>query len=479
MSTFFNIHSQDNRYPESKTYSFLQKPENKHLLDYVCYDSFGGHRFPGNIPDYSTNDFIKDLNKSLKSVKEIHLWINIPVCSKRCFFCQFPTDILSKDKDLNDSKLSKWLDYNLKEAALWLEQVPHLRKVNIGEFNIFGGTPSLLSKKQIVKLITFYKDNFNFTENSTLRFEGNPSSFTKEKLEVLKTCGVTKLSCGIQSFNNDILRLANCPHDLEDIITFSRNVNEIGFDWVSGDLIYGLVNQEIHHIENDIAQAVDLGFTGLVCSKLHLKTFSEAGTAVSGKSLAAWQSNIYREKMAAKGYVWPSIAEQYQMRDVIVQAMAKHGFLEHPTMYFYRKDKSPERWKSLMIDQDKQYPEVSLGLGGSSSCIHSEAVNITEIDEYINCIDAGNLPIASVKGFTDDHKIVRSIKMALSSCTPLSDDIHTKNFPDSSLFNNHWLPVFESLENRGLATVNTLSKSIELTEEGQNLVEAIINTEIQ
>lgn len=462
----------DLQYPRPKIIDVLSDPTNRHLLNYIAQDPFGAHIFPGDIPNYTISQFLSDMNQQLSEKQPIHLWINIPLCTRRCHFCQFPTIIIPP---YANEKMSQWINANIKEASLWLKHVPHLKETPIGEFNIFGGTPSLIPPALIARLLDFYKNHFNFSKNTTLRFEGSACTLTKEYLDFLYSQECTKLSFGVQSFDDHLLKLCNCSHTQEQVLSCIHNARNSGFEWISVDFIYGLLNQTVSSVESDIHRAIQLNLPGIVCTKLHLKTFSESRTGVSGIQSARWQSQKYRTELSRKGYHWPTLGEQYQMRELITQLLGSHQYTEHPTMYFHNQEYPAEKWKVMMVDQDKQYPEIAIGLGGSSSCKYSEAINTVEGKQYFSCLEKDMLPIASTKGFTKQAQMIKSIRMALSSCQPLDNNIHLSRFPKNPLFKSPWLDKFESLQDRGLLIIS--GDQISLTSDGKTLTEAIINTE--
>ena len=417
------------------------------------------------------------MNNQLTQQKPIHLWVNLPLCEQRCFFCQFPIAIARNKANLHKAT-QKWLNANLKEAQLWLDAVPLLKTTPIGEFNILGGTPTLLSNEQIEQLVSFYKENFNFRTDTTIRIEGTASTYTVEKLQKLKSLGISKVSSGIQSFDDAILSQANCVHTGHDSIEYIKNAQQCHFASVNADFIYGLANQSVEQFLKDIQMAIDLNVSCIVITKLHLKTFSETRTAVSGEKEALWQIPEARYKLQKQGHHFPSLGEQYQMREQATHLLEKQGYQEHPTMYFYHPDKIPEKWKSLVVDQDKQFPEIGIGMGGSSCCMKAEAINATTSRDYFDKIDRGIIPIESVKGFSENGIIKKSIQMALSSCQLLKNSLFQERFPKYSLFDAHWGPLFQDLEKRNLLKIDNKNQSIQLTSIGKTLVEAIIHTEL-
>lgn len=123
----------------------LAAPDNRHLLEYVREDPFGAHVFPGNIEGYDPERFLDDLDEQLRTTPPIHLWAYIPTCSYRCRFCQYPVVVVKGPEETVARRAAQWVDWNIREARLWLRRVPHLASAPVGEFNVFGGTPSLLA----------------------------------------------------------------------------------------------------------------------------------------------------------------------------------------------------------------------------------------------------------------------------------------------------------------------------------------------
>ncbi len=468
----------DPGYPVPEITGALAAPGNRRLLEYVAADPFGAHVFPGNLPDYRPGDFLADLDSQLADTAPIHLWCYFPACSYRCRFCQYPVVLAKGAPAAIASKAADWAELNIREAKLWLAQVPHLSRAPVGEFNVFGGTPSLMPPESIARLLDFYRRNFGFTSDTTIRFEGDPNSLTPEILRSLAESGCTKVSCGVQSFDNHVLEQCGRPSTADMCIAFIRNARGAGFDWVSIDLMFGLLDQSVASVEQDLRQVADSDPTAVVCAKLHLRSYADTRTAVTGDKPAAWQSAPYRERLATAGHHWPALGEQYQMHELVTRGLRELGYVEHPVMYFARPDKGPERWKAIMVDQDKQEAEVAIGLGGSSSCRASEAMTDVRPEAYRRSVESGIIPLESATGFDEEAREARAVKMALSSCQPLSDGAHQERFSGRSLFGDPWHAKFSGLAARGLVTLDYAARQIALTEAGTTLVEAIINTEL-
>jgi oxygen-independent coproporphyrinogen-3 oxidase len=166
------------------------------------------------------------------------------------------------------------------------------------------------------------------------------------------------------------------------------------------------------------------------------------------------------------------------MREILTEGLRTHGYTEHPTMYFARDGVGPETWKSIMVDQDRQEAEVGIGLGGSSSCRGSEAITDVDWRRYTAAVEAGRVPLGSATRFAHRSREERAVKMALTTLRPLSDRLHGRRFPGRSLFDEPWRTVFGSLARRGLLDADEHAGEVALTPDGEVLVEAVINTDL-
>jgi coproporphyrinogen III oxidase-like Fe-S oxidoreductase len=468
----------DPSWPVPAVADVLAAPDNRHLLEYVIEDPFGAHVFPGNIEDYAPEDFLADLQTQLTATAPIHLWAYIPTCAYRCHFCQYPVVLAKGSPEAVDAKADQWVDWNIREARLWLRQVPALATAPIGEFNVFGGTPSLLPPRALRRLIGFYRENFAFGPRTAVRVEGDPTTLTPEKLELLAGLGCTKISCGVQSFDDPVLRQCGRRHSAGTALDFLHNAERTGFDWISVDLMYGLLDQTVDSVRRDLDVLLEHRPTAAVCTKLHLASYSDTRTGVAGVQPAAWQLPDHRERLERNGGHWPSLGEQYQMREILTEGLRGHGYTEHPTMYFARDGLGPETWKSIMVDQDRQEAEVAIGLGGSSSCRRSEAITEVNWRHYSAAVEAGRIPLRSATRFSAPAQEARAVKMALTTLRPLNDRLHRQRHDGRSLFDEPWRGRFDSLSDRGLLTLDERAGEVRLTPDGEVLIEAVINTEL-
>ncbi|NIG36636.1 radical SAM protein [Pantoea sp. ICBG 828] len=454
----------DRHYPRPAICEVLSRPENADLLEYVVHDPFGCHVFPGDIDDFPLPNFFRAMQHSLSHAPQIHLWAYIPTCRYKCHFCQFPTVIVNPQSPRAPELFRDIVDRNIQEAKLWLAQLPALGEVPVGEFNLFGGTPSLLPPDELRRLMDFYRNHFNFRE-ATLRFEGEPGTLTREFLAQLRELGFSKLSFGAQSFSDRLIKGCGRLHSADACYKVIRDARELGFALVSVDLMYGLLGQTVDDVRDDLQQARALDLSHLVFTKLHMKPFAESRTGVSAEGENAWQR---------KNAAMPSLGQQYQMR-ALAEQWLDGDYLEHPTMYFHHRSAPPEKWKAIITDLDQQAPEVAIGLGGSSKCAGAELINLTDYADYQRALDNGELPIASVRGMSPDQQAINGCKMALSTLIPIDDVLFQQKFGVSLFAQPTIARALRELQQREL--VHSDGRYVTLTPAGRVLVEAIINTQ--
>ena len=169
------------------------------------------------------------------------VYIHIPFCKKKCNYCSFCS--------FNGLKYKKeYIDALVKEINFFYKEEP-LKTLYFG-----GGTPSLLEIKDIEKILSC----FNYSSNTEVTFEFNPTDITKEKIINLKKLNVNRLSIGVQSFDDDILKAIGRNHNSKDIFQAIEVIKNACLDNYSIDLIYGLPNQDINHWIDTLDKAISI-----------------------------------------------------------------------------------------------------------------------------------------------------------------------------------------------------------------------------
>ena len=173
-------------------------------------------------------------NKGKKYADAIYL--HIPFCTKKCDYCDFCT-FINMNKEYE------------KYCTALIEEIKLYPKENLYDTIYFGGgTPSLLP----VNLISDIMVNLKYKKDSEITLELNPNDITRENLKSLKEIGINRLSIGIQSFQDHILKFIGRDHTGNDAIKIFKESREVGFENISVDLMFGIPNQNLDDLKKDL-----------------------------------------------------------------------------------------------------------------------------------------------------------------------------------------------------------------------------------
>ncbi|AYU55372.1 radical SAM family heme chaperone HemW [Staphylococcus debuckii] len=172
-------------------------------------------------------------------------YIHIPFCVRICTYCDFNKYFI------HNQPVDEYLDCLIKEFHQPIKK--ELNTMFVG-----GGTPTALSTPQLEKLLQGIADNFDIRNEYT--FEANPDELTDEKIRLLKDYGVNRLSMGVQTFDESLLKVLGRTHKTEDIYQAVNLANKFNINSISLDLMYHLPNQTLNQFEEslDIALSMDI-----------------------------------------------------------------------------------------------------------------------------------------------------------------------------------------------------------------------------
>lgn len=190
--------------------------------------------------------------------KQIGLYIHIPFCKQKCSYCDF-CSYANKE-----SFIKRYIQCVLKEII----EVGNNNKIDFenGKDDLFlvktiyigGGTPSLIDSKYIVQIIEDIKLNFEIDEKAEITIEVNPGTVTLEKLEDYNKAGINRLSIGLQSTHEHLLKEIGRIHTYLDFLDTFRFAREAGFENINVDLMIGLPNQTLAEVQDSIEEIVSM-----------------------------------------------------------------------------------------------------------------------------------------------------------------------------------------------------------------------------
>ncbi len=288
------------------------------------------------------------------------LYIHIPFCKQACHYCDFH---FSTSQDLKNS-LVHALCLEIEMQKIYLENEP-LETIYIG-----GGTPSLLSMHHLESLFNAIHKNF-VTNDPEVTLEANPDDLSKKNLTMLKEVGINRLSIGVQSFDDDILKFLNRAHSSSEALQCLDLARHVGFNNISIDLIYAIPGQDDHLLKNNIEKVIATSPEHISAYSLTIEEKTVFGHQlkkgifpVQTEEIAAIQMEILMDKLSNVGF------DQYEISN-----FCKPGFYSrHNSSYW----------------QQRKY----LGIGPSAHSYNgsSRQSNISNNPLYIQSITGGKIP---------------------------------------------------------------------------------------
>ena len=217
-----------------------------------------GNYFVSNYPPFSQwkpeniPDAIEALSRPARVEQPLGLYIHIPFCRKRCKFCYFKVYT-----DKNASEIEVYLNALIKENEIY-SRMPALqgRQLRLAYFG--GGTPSYISEKQLGYLVDGLNRHVSWENAEEVTFECEPGTLRKSKLETLKEIGVTRLSLGVEHFNDDILAANGRAHLSAEIYRAYEWAREVDFPQINIDLIAGMMGESDGHWRDAVGRALEL-----------------------------------------------------------------------------------------------------------------------------------------------------------------------------------------------------------------------------
>ncbi len=204
------------------------------------------------------------------------LYVSIPFCPSRCTYCSFVSHSISSPAIIKS--IPKYVDLMCEEIAVTGEAASK-NKLRLESIYWGGGTPTVLEPALLGKIFDAISKQFDLGTLRELTVEaGRPDTITKEKLQVLKEYGVSRISINPQSFSDDVLKTIGRLHTSSQTQHAYRLAREEGFDNINADLIASLPGQTLESFEEGIKTAICMGFESITIHTLAKKRSSALGT---------------------------------------------------------------------------------------------------------------------------------------------------------------------------------------------------------
>ena len=284
---------------------------------------------------------------------EIGIYVHIPFCKKKCDYCDF---ISYCNKD---NLIEKYVEAMKKEIESQNIK-PEITTIYIG-----GGTPSYIDSKYIIQIINKIKEK-NVSPNPEITIEVNPGTVTMEKLEDYRSCGINRISIGLQSTNNTLLKEIGRIHDFKQFLETYKMAKKVGFKNINVDLMLGLPNQRIKDLKESLEQILKL-------KPKHVSVYSlivEDGTPIANK-IEKGELQLPDEELERNMY-W-----------FVKNTLELNGYKHYEISNFAKK--GYESKHNLNCWNQKEY--IGIGVAAHSYRDITRYSNTENIEEYIKNVN--------------------------------------------------------------------------------------------
>lgn len=232
-------------------------------------------------------------------MKEIGIYIHIPFCKSKCYYCDF---VSFANKEEKVEEYIEALKQELKKRAI--------KDYLVKTIFIGGGTPSSINQKYIVDIIQCIKINYKVDDNAEITIEVNPNTANENKLKDYYDIGINRLSIGLQSSNNELLKKIGRIHTYENYVETVELAKKVGFTNINTDIIIGLPSQTIYDAEDTIEKILKLNLTHISVYSLILEPGTKFMEMYKKKQITLMDDELERymywfvkRKLEENGYI--------------------------------------------------------------------------------------------------------------------------------------------------------------------------------
>ena len=252
------------------------------------------------------------------------IYIHIPYCKQACTYCDFHFSTNLSTKHLLVASIVKELE----------QRHQYLKNIELESIYFGGGTPSLLSVSELETIFEALKQFFTISKATEITLEVNPDDIFAKNLTVWKKLGFNRLSIGLQSFNNDELIWMNRAHNAEQSIKSVLLAQDVGFDNITIDLIYGSKFQNLSTWENTLTKALSLNTQHISSYNLTI----EDKTVLGQKNARGKEPSVNDDLSSNQFLMMTGILKQAGFIHYEISNFAKQGFIaKHNSNYWLQK----------------------------------------------------------------------------------------------------------------------------------------------
>ncbi len=367
------------------------------MLESLPVKTTAGNYFIANYPPFScwNAEQLPKLKRTLSRTAKpgpLGLYVHLPFCRQRCHYCYFRVY-----PRRNPSDIDLYIDSVLKELSLYLGY-PALQHRAFSSVYFGGGSPSYPSVEQIRRLLSGLQKRSSWEAVEECTFECEPGTVDPEKLRMLKQMGVTRLSLGFQTLDNEVLRRNGRDVQVDDCRRAFREAREAGFDEINVDLLAGLPGENEAAWRQTIEQVLELAPDCVTVYQLEL----------------TYNSHLYASMKAGREVPLPSWPAK---RRWVAEAFRRCEEAGYTVGSGYMAIRNPKRWRFVYTVEHFWHGADLLGLGetafGHIQGVHYQ--NADTFERYTSLLAKDELPLRRALRLTAEEKLRREVILQLKT----------------------------------------------------------------
>ena len=331
--------------------------------------------------------------------KPASLYIHIPFCATKCYYCAFNTYSFHKEQ------AKAYLDALSIEMQIYSLQTSPLQTIFIG-----GGTPSILSANSLERLFSDIGSTFQFCSDVEITVECNPGTVDAEKLHVMKARGVNRLSFGLQAMQNEVLRQLGRIHTVEEFHHSYRLAREVGIDNINIDLIFALPDQTMEMWQHTLTETISF-------QPEHISTYN----------LVMEESTPFYERWKTGQLNLPSDDTEADMFQYTIDTLITHGYTHYEICNFAEPNREVKH--NLVYWNNQEY--IGLGVGACGYVDGIRYTNIKGVPPYIETLRELKKPIADTDVLTGKAEKAETLMLSLRKREGICIKDYTLRFGES------------------------------------------------
>jgi oxygen-independent coproporphyrinogen-3 oxidase len=356
-----------------------------------------GSYFVSNYPPFSfwqperAGEALAALGRVPADGQHLGIYVHIPFCRKRCHFCYFR---VYTDKD--SAQIKAYVDGVAREMALYAK-LPFIGNRKPGFIYFGGGTPSYLSSDQLSKLVESLQACLSWDQVEEVTFECEPGTLTEHKLKVIRELGVTRLSLGIEHFDDHVLEVNGRAHHSKEILRAWDFAKGLGFPQINVDLIAGMLEETDEKWRQTVAKTLALQPDSVTIYQMEVP----------------YNTTIYKE-MKAAGKLHAPVADWTVKRRWVQYAFNEFENAGYTVASAYTVVKN--KAKTRFVYRDRLWAGADLIGLGVSSFSHAGGTHFQNLDgfgPYLQSVEAGRLPINRALTPSPREQLIREMILQL------------------------------------------------------------------